>query len=173
MNIAKVTRTMEMISTARYKNYYNKWAAGVDFYNMLAQTAYLLVSSPVPIEHPLMKENNSGKAAVLAIGSNRGLCGSYNNSVYRLLDVHLGRAKRMGKTLDIYTVGRKLASTLHFHHITPKKAYTEFDEVPSDPLAYQIADSFIDQYINGEIDYLGIVSRVFTRLPVSTPRRLR
>ena len=27
-NICKVTRTMEMISTSRYKSYYNRWTAG-------------------------------------------------------------------------------------------------------------------------------------------------
>lgn len=156
-NIAKVTRTMEMISTARYKNYFNKWASSVSFYDELAQAAYLLITSPTPIEHPLVRENNSGKSAVLVIGSNRGLCGSYNNSVFRLADIHLSRAKRLGREVDVYACGRKLVNTLHYHHIKPKKVYTEFDEVPKDQLAYEIADGFIDQYIRGEIDYFAIV----------------
>jgi F-type H+-transporting ATPase subunit gamma len=94
---------------------------------------------------------------ILAIGSNRGLCGSYNSSVYRLVDVHVKRAKKLGKELDIYVQGRKLVSTLHFHGIEPTKVITDFDEVPTDEQAGKIADSFIDQYINGELDYFGIV----------------
>ena len=156
-NICKVTRTMEMISTSRYKSYYNRWAASTDFYDSLAQAAYLLVTSQEPIDHPLMKENSGKKGAILAIGSNRGLCGSYNSSVYRLVDVHVKRAKKLGKELDIYVQGRKLVSTLHFHGIEPTKVYTDFDEVPSDDQAGKMADSFIEQYINGELDYFGIV----------------
>jgi F-type H+-transporting ATPase subunit gamma len=156
-NIWKVTRTMEMISTARYKSYYNRWAASTDFYDALAQAAYLLLISQEPIDHPLMKENTGKKAAILAIGSNRGLCGSYNSSVYRLVDVHVKRAKKLGKELDIYVQGRKLVSTLHFHGIEPTKVYTDFDEVPTDEQAGKMADSFIEQYIRGELDYFGIV----------------
>ena len=146
-----------MISTSRYKSYYNRWAASTDFYDALAQAAYLLVTSQEPIDHPLMKQNSGKKAAILAIGSNRGLCGSYNSSVYRLVDVHVKRAKKLGKELDIYVQGRKLVSTLHFHGIEPTKVYTDFDEVPTDEQAGKMADSFIEQYINGELDYFGIV----------------
>lgn len=156
-NIWKVTRTMEMISTARYKSYYNRWAASTDFYDSLAQAAYLLLTSHEPIDHPLMKENSGKKAAILAIGSNRGLCGSYNSSVYRLVDVHVKQAKKLGKELDIYVQGRKLVSTLHFHGIEPTSVLTDFDEVPTDDQAGNIADRFIEQYINGELDYFGIV----------------
>jgi F-type H+-transporting ATPase subunit gamma len=148
---------MEMISTARYKSYYNRWAASADFYDSLAQTAYLLLTSQEPIDHPLMKEKTGKKAAILAIGSNRGLCGSYNSSVYRLVDRHVKRAKKLGRELDIYVHGRKLVSTLHFHGIEPTKVYTDFDEVPTDEQACKIADSFVEQYINGELDYFGIV----------------
>ena len=50
-------------------------------------------TSEGPIEHPLLKENASGSTALLAIGSRKGLCGSYNNSLYRLLEVHRQLAK--------------------------------------------------------------------------------
>jgi F-type H+-transporting ATPase subunit gamma len=164
LNIAKVTRTMEMISTSRYKNYYNKWQGGAEFYNSLAEAAYLLVTGNVPIEHPLMKENHSGRAAVLAIGSNRGLCGSYNNSVYRLLEVHLQRAKRSGTQIDVYACGKKLVNTLHYHNVPVKHVYTDFDEVPSEAQANVMADGLIDQYEKGELDYLGVVYTRFYSL---------
>ena len=51
------------------------------------------------------------------------------------MDVHVKRAKRQGRQLDIYAHGRKLVSTLHFHGIEPTKVYTDFDEVPSDEQA--------------------------------------
>jgi F-type H+-transporting ATPase subunit gamma len=157
MNIRKVTRTMEMISTARYKSYYNRWAEGTAFYDALAQAVYLLVTSGEPIEHPLRKENSGPKAAIIAIGSNRGLCGSYNSSVYRLVDVHIKRAKKLGKELDIYAHGKKLVSTLRFRGIEPTSIYADFDETPSDEQVRAMADGFIEQYMNGELSSLSIV----------------
>ena len=156
-NIRRMTRTMEMISTARYKSYHNRRLAVVDYHDALARAAYLLVTSEVPIDHPLMKENSSDHWAVLAIGSTRGLCGSYNAFIYRLVEVHVGRAKMLGKKLDIYAPDSKLINILNYHGITPTKVYSGIDEIPSDAQIAEITDQFVDQYIAGQLDYLGIL----------------
>ncbi len=39
-NIRRITRTMEMISTARYKSYSNKRAAIVDYHDALARAGH-------------------------------------------------------------------------------------------------------------------------------------
>jgi F-type H+-transporting ATPase subunit gamma len=156
-NIRKITRTMEMISTARYKAYSARWRAITDFYDALAQMAYLLITSYEPVDHPLTRENPEGKSAILAIGSNRGLCGSYNSSIYRLVEVHVKRAKQLNKQLDIYAHGKKLVGTLHFHGIEPAKIYADFDDVPSDEQAKMMADEFAKLYEAGELNYFGIV----------------
>jgi F-type H+-transporting ATPase subunit gamma len=156
-NIHKVTRTMEMISTSRYKSYYNRRLADMQFYDTLAQVAYLLITSQELGEHPLIKRNTGQKTAILVLGSNRGLCGSYNSSVYRLVDVHAKRAKKAGQQLDIYAHGRKLVSTLHFHGIDPTKIYTDFDELPSEEQLKAMSADFIQRYVSGEISSLGVV----------------
>jgi F-type H+-transporting ATPase subunit gamma len=148
---------MEMISTARYRGYYSRWQASMNFYDVLAQTAYLLITSPEPIDHQLMKTHHGNKSAILALGSNRGLCGSYNSSVYRLVDVHMKQAKKQGRDLDIYAHGKKLVGTLHFHGLEPAQAFNDFDEVPSEDQVAEMADMFTAKYINGELDYFGIV----------------
>lgn len=156
-NICKVTRTMEMISTSRYKQYYDMWASSIGYFDTLAQLAYLLITAEEPIKHPLAESNDSGTMAVLVIGSDRGLCGAYNSNLFRLLDVHIKRAKRFNKKLEIYAAGRKVLSFLKFRGLRVKKNYDEFDEVPSHEQSQQIADDITERYINGEIGYFGIV----------------
>jgi F-type H+-transporting ATPase subunit gamma len=156
-SIARMTRTLEMVSTARYKSYSNKWALTVDYQDALARAAYLLATPLKPIDHALLKDNSAGRTALLAIGSRKGLCGSYNAHIYRLVEVHVERAKSLGKKLDIYVPRCKLESVLAFHGVTPTKVYTDVDEMPSNAQIGAIADEFIDQYMSGQIDYLGIV----------------
>jgi F-type H+-transporting ATPase subunit gamma len=156
-NIRRITRTMEMISTARYKSYSNKRAAIVDYHDALARAGYLLVSSQTPIHHPLLKENKSGKWGILVLGSSRGLCGQFNASVYRMLDVHVNRAKSLNKNLEIYATQSKLLGSLSYHHITPAKVYTGFEDVPPDSLIEQMASDLISRYKAGQIDFFGIV----------------
>ena len=156
-NICRITRTMEMISTARYKSYFNKRVAVVDYHDALARMGYLLVTSQKPLDHPLLKENKSGKWIVLVLGSNRGLCGGYNDSVFRMLQIHIKKAKELNKQLDIYSTDSRILGMLEYHHIKPAKVYTGFEEVPSDELIELMATDYIKQYMAGELDYLGIV----------------
>jgi F-type H+-transporting ATPase subunit gamma len=156
-NIRRITRTMEMISTARYKSYLNKRIAVMDYRDALASMGYLIATSPQPLEHPLMKENKSGHSVVLAIGSIRGLCGQYNESVYRMLEVHINNAKKQNRKLDVHATESRLLGILSFHGITPAKIYTGFEEVPPDEMIELMASDFVKQYIAGTIDYFGIV----------------
>ena len=148
---------MEMVSTARYKAYYNRWLDAVDYNSALARAAYLLVTSPQLIDHPLLKENSSGQMAILVIGSTRGLCGLYNTSIYRLTQTYVDIAKNSQKKLDIYAPDRKVVGTLNYHGIVPTKIYKGFTEVPSDLQINQLADEFFSQYMSGRLDFFGIV----------------
>ncbi len=156
-SIARMTRTLEMISSARYKSYSGRWALTGDYRDALARIAYLLATPEQPIDHPLLKENSSGRTAILVIGSRKGLCGSYNSEIFRLLEVHVQQAKARGKKLDIYMPRGRLETALSFHGLTPTKVYTDLDEMPGDPQIRTIADDFIDQYMSGSLDSLGIV----------------
>ena len=159
-SIARMTRTLEMISTARYKAYSGRWALTEGYRDALARIGYLLATAERPLEHPLLKENACGTSALLAIGSRKGLCGSYNNELFRLLEVHLALAKTEDRQVDIYVPRCRLEPILSYHGVTTKEVLTNLDEMPTDLQVHAIADKFVDQYIAGQIDSFGIV---FTR----------
>ena len=160
-NIAKVTGTMETISAVRYRQYYNQWQEGRAFYEALAQLAYLALSAQQAIDHPLIKPPTGKTQAVLVIGSDRGLCGAYNNDVYRQIDTHIKMAARFGRQLQFYAKGRKVIGYLEHHGITPVRVFDEFAEVPTVAQARDIADEFTRQYLTGQIGRLGVVYNRF------------
>src|SRR5512136_2653526 len=127
-SIARMTRTLEMISSARYKSYSNRWALTGEYRDALARIAYLVATPEKPIAHPLLKTNASGRAALLAIGSRKGLCGGYNTEIYRLVEVHVQQAKAVGRKLDLYVPRSRLEGVLAYHGLTPTKVYTDVDE---------------------------------------------
>jgi F-type H+-transporting ATPase subunit gamma len=148
---------MEMMSTAKYKAYREKWTATLDFYEALMRAAFLLVSSPKPIDHPLLKENSSGSNAIFAIGSDRGLCGSYNNRICRIVEEHIRSAKERGRKLDVYVSGARLIHILNSHNIRPTKVYNEIVEMPTDSQLDEISEDFIGRYMEGQLDYFSVV----------------
>jgi F-type H+-transporting ATPase subunit gamma len=156
-NISKVTHTMETISAVRYRQHFNTWRDGRGFYDALATMAYLMVTAEETIDHPLMMDNGSRSSALVVIGSDRGLCGSYNSDVFRLIDIHLKMAKRFNRTLKIYAAGAKVIGYLAGKGVEVAETYTDFEDVPSVEQIQAMGDGFIDDYIAGDIGKLNIV----------------
>jgi F-type H+-transporting ATPase subunit gamma len=154
---------METISSVRYRQYYNQWAEGLAFYDMLAQLAYLMVTAQSKIEHPLLEEPKirSNTNALIAIGSDRGLCGAYNSEIFRQIDTHIRMAKRFGRDLKIYAKGKKVLGYLEHLRIEPAHVYDDFAEVPTAEQANEIGDFFTKEYLSRRIDRLGIVYNRF------------
>jgi F-type H+-transporting ATPase subunit gamma len=160
-NISKVTGTMETISAVRYRQYYHQWAQGLAFYDSLAQLAYLMVTAEHGIVHPLMDPSQSRSNSLIVIGSDRGLCGGYNNDLFRQIDTHVKMSQRFGRELKIYAKGRKVLSYLDHLKIKPAGVYDEFVEAPTAVQANQIGDFFITEFLEGRIGRLGIVYNRF------------
>jgi F-type H+-transporting ATPase subunit gamma len=160
-NISRLTRTMQIVSTAAFKSYYKKWLAIADYNHALAQAGYLLVSSQVPHEHPLLKDNSSGKAAVLAIGAKSGLCGSYNLSIYEQLSRHISMAKSASRELSVYAPAGRLIGLLNSRGVEVTETYSGLSDIPSDLQIHDITVDFADRYIAGQLDYFSVVYTAF------------
>src|SRR5688500_3801274 len=83
-NIRKITRTMELIATARFKKAFHRAVEADAFTRKIAELAADLSATATNISHPLLQKRDVIKNSVLlVISSNRGLCGGYNTAVIR------------------------------------------------------------------------------------------
>ena len=83
-NIRKITRTMELIATARYKKSMDRAAAVTAYTDRLSQIVNNLAAAGTDVQHPLLEQRDNPKSArLLVLSSNRGLCGGYNASILR------------------------------------------------------------------------------------------
>src|SRR3954468_11918250 len=83
-NIRKITRTMELIATARFKKAMDRAIEADAFTRKVAELAADLSASATDIQHPLLTKRPQIKNSVLLVlSSNRGLCGGYNGAILR------------------------------------------------------------------------------------------
>src|SRR6187399_2012641 len=83
-NIRKITRTMELIATARFKKAMDRATAATAFTKRITQIVSDLAQAGLEVSHPLLQAREKTENAVLLIlTANRGLCGGYNGSVLR------------------------------------------------------------------------------------------
>src|ERR1043165_2151821 len=83
-NIRKITRTMELIATARFKKAMDRATQAEAFTRKISELAADLTARAPDGKHPLLATHDPVKNSLLLIlSSNRGLCGGYNGGILR------------------------------------------------------------------------------------------
>src|SRR5262249_45573912 len=82
--IRKITRTMELIATARFKKAMDRATQAEAYTRKIAELAADLGAHATDVRHPLLETREQTRnVLLLVLCSNRGLCGGYNASIIR------------------------------------------------------------------------------------------
>jgi F-type H+-transporting ATPase subunit gamma len=168
-NIRKITRTMELIATARFKKAMDRAAAATDYTKRITQIVQDLAKSGTDVSHPLLKAHETVKAVdMLVLTANRGLCGGYNGSVVRAAAQRRAEIQVQADAGQTSASGKRGISALRFAGIPLEKTYTEFEDQPSFDAVAKIADDLIARYITGQVDRVDVA---YTRF-ISSSKQL-
>src|ERR1700722_8884469 len=103
-NIRKITRTMELIATTRFKKEMDRASEAEAYTRKIAELAADLSANAGDLKDPLLDKRETVKnSALLVLCSNRGLCGGYNASILRNANerVRLLRRENIGLQLEL------------------------------------------------------------------------
>lgn len=85
----KVTSAMKLVSTVKLKQWRNKMLANKDYAEQYDEVARLLLMFSKKIKSPYFVSNESNKKLYLIVSSTLGLCGSYNNNIFKISDANI------------------------------------------------------------------------------------
>ena len=108
-NTQKVTQTMKLISTSKLKKAQNANNKATAFITDFAHIALPLLNS-TNFPHPLINQNtkqNNNKILVVIFSSDKGLCGGFNNNLFKKLFKNFSQLKNNGTSIDIITCGNR------------------------------------------------------------------
>lgn len=168
-NIRKITRTMELIATARYKKAMDRAAAATAYTDQITKIVKRLADAGTDVQHPLLEQRDQINASrVLVLASNRGLCGGYNAAVLRTAMPHI---RALGNEIGNVTVdasGKRGVNGLKFRGINPDNRFLQFEDQPAYSEVEKIAEDYLAQYITGKIDRLDVIYTKF----ISTSKQI-
>jgi len=151
-NTRKITRTMQLIATARFQAALNRATATKPYTEKLGKLVADLSGVAEDIEHPLLRTPEDVQQSVLiAITSNRGLCGGYNANVLRAAVGHLDESKAQGIETDVHMVGRKGIAYFRFLHRPMVERIMHIGDTPRFEHVEPIANGLMDRFSKGEI----------------------
>ena len=165
-NVRKITRTMELIATARFKKAMDRAIEAAAYTQKIAEIVSDLSGAALSFSHPLLEgRDTQQKSAVLVLTSNRGLCGGYNGGVLRLAVPRLKELREAGQDVSLEVSGKRGLAFLRFQAETVDREYMHFEDKPTFEEVDELASRYIDAYIAGDLDRLDVV---YTRFESSS-----
>jgi len=164
-NIRKITRTMELISTARFKRAMDRAIAATAYTKRITALVANLAQSGLEVSHALLEGRpQTRRATLLVLSANRGLCGGYNASVMRLAFARFSALKSEVPEVRLELSGKRGISAFRFREIQADQGYTHFEDRPAFDEVELLADGYLDAYLAGRLDRLDVVYTKFESL---------
>jgi F-type H+-transporting ATPase subunit gamma len=169
-NTRKITRTMELVASAKLKKAQDAAAASKPYAEGLVQlVADIRAQAGSDARHPLMLARPVQKVLILVAAADRGLCGSFNvNLVAKAIEQ--ARAHRaQGRTVSFIALGKKGGSTLVFSGETPSKTHAGLVGATRYENVLPVAESVMTAFLDGTYDLIEVVYPRFISAARQTP----
>lgn len=161
-NIRKITRTMELIATGRFKKAMDRATEAAAYTEKIAEIVSDLASTDLDFSHPLLEARPETKNSVLLVlTSNRGLCGGYNAGVLRVAQVKLRELESNGVNVSLEVSGKRGIKFLQFQGQKPDQKYTHFEDKVTYDEVDELASRYAAAYADGTMDRLDVAYMQF------------
>jgi F-type H+-transporting ATPase subunit gamma len=155
----QITSAMKMVSAAKLKKAQDAITAMRPYAEKLTellQSVSATLDGDAGGEYTSQREIN--KVLVVAITSNRGLCGAFNTNVIK--QSKLVAESYVGKQVDIFAIGKKGNDILRKTYTVVDNKSDVFDKLTFDNVA-EIANVLTDKFTSGEYDKIEIIYNQF------------
>ena len=159
-NIRRITNTMQMIATARFKSALDRALATKPYTQKVRELVGELAANAGGASHYLFDSPDPSpqRELVLVLTSDRGLCGAYNSNVLRTALAHL---KSISGQIQLEVVGKKGTAFFRFAGYEIGRHHTQFGEKPSYAAVEALAERFMAEFKEKRYDRISIAYMKF------------
>jgi F-type H+-transporting ATPase subunit gamma len=159
----KITRAMELIAASQMMRAQARIAGSKPYLAGIEQILTDAAADGSAPERLIGVPQSPGNVAVVAIVSDRGLCGGYNLFVLRAADRLMRTGEGAGRRYRLVTAGRRAISYLRFRRRVIDESFLMGDR-PSYEEARRVARTVVPPFMRGELDLVQLVSTRFVSI---------
>ncbi|PJE41442.1 MAG: ATP synthase F1 subunit gamma [Flavobacterium sp.] len=155
----QITSAMKMVSAAKLKKAQDAITAMRPYAEKLTellQSVSATLDGDAGGQYTSQREVN--KVLIVAVTSNRGLCGAFNTNVIK--QVKVVADAYAGKQVDVFAIGKKGNDVLRKTHNVIANRSDVFDSLTFENVA-EVANLLTDKFVAGEYDKIEIVYNQF------------
>ena len=164
----KVTSAMKLVSTVKLKKWKNKMLSNRDYAKELEDATNVVLSFAKKAKTPFNVPNNdTDRNLYIIVSSTLGLCGSYNNNIFKLADVTLKEKD------DAIILGNK--GMMHFEDgaFTKISGFEDYNSIQNSGIINSITSFIISEYLKGSYHEIHLIYSEYKNSLVFTPRDLK
>jgi F-type H+-transporting ATPase subunit gamma len=165
----QITSAMKMVSAAKLKKAQDAITAMRPYSSKLTELLQNLsatLDSDAGGAYATQREVS--KVLIVAITSNRGLCGGFNSSITKKV-VRTIEEKYSGTSVDIFSIGKKGGDVLSKAHTIIASRNELFDDLTFDNVAI-VAEELMEMFVDGAYDKIEIVYNQFKNAATQIPQ---
>ncbi|HEY7365423.1 MAG TPA: ATP synthase F1 subunit gamma [Methylomirabilota bacterium] len=169
----KITRAMKLVAAAKLRRAQERILAARPYAGKMAELLGNLVSAAGPegAAHPLLAQREGPRRQVVIITADRGLAGAFNSNIIRHALALIRESSQADVTLVV--VGRKGRDFYRRRAWTIKRTMLGFWDRLAFSHAQELADFFMTQFLEGEVDEVHLVYNEFRSVAVQRAVRVQ
>jgi F-type H+-transporting ATPase subunit gamma len=169
-NTQKITAAMEMVAASKMRRAQDQMFATRPYAQRIATVVHHVASAHTEYKHPFLIERPIKRIGIVAISTDRGLCGGLNTNMFKKALNHIGEFDDKGVEIEVVTFGGK---ALSFFKRIGAKVVAEASHIGDSPEIAQIIGPIqvlMQGYMKGEIDAIFLIGNEFINTMTQTPR---
>ena len=153
----QVTRTMEMISTAKIRRALDRAKEAEPYKDAISRMLANVASAGFDASQPLLQPRTEEHTVLfILVASDRGMAGGFNIVPQRLVQHEIERLAKQGIGTQLITCGKKPTEYFRYRGIEPVLSFEGSSSEPTMDEADRIASYLMDGYASGSIDRVTI-----------------
>jgi F-type H+-transporting ATPase subunit gamma len=165
----KITRAMKLVAAAKLRRAQERILSARPYATKMAELLGNLVTGTDGAGHPLLEQREGPRRQIVVITADRGLAGAFNSNVLRRAVEFVRESNATELTLVV--VGRKARDFFRRRSYTVKRDMLGFWDRLAYSHAAELADYFMKQYLDGEVDEVHLLYNEFRSVAVQRPVR--
>ena len=166
----KITRAMKLVAAAKLRRAQERILAARPYATKMAELLGHLVSDAEGDGHPLLEQREGPRRQVVIITADRGLAGAFNSNILRRAVELIRQSSAAEVTLVV--VGRKARDFFRRRPHTIKRDMVGFWDRLAYGHACELADAFMQQYLDNEVDEVVLLYNEFRSVALQRPVRV-
>jgi F-type H+-transporting ATPase subunit gamma len=165
----KITRAMKLVAAAKLRRAQDRILSARPYASQMAELLGHLVTGADGAAHPLLEVREGPRRQIVVITADRGLAGAFNSSIIRRAQEFIRASNAVELTLVL--VGRKGRDFFRRRPVSVKHTMVGFWDRLAYDHASELADYFMKQYLDGEVDEVHLIYNEFRSVAVQRPVR--